>query len=89
MTAARKLPPKPQGGWPTPPRYERGEITVRPREPAMQRECKRCGVLLNQQYLRIQLDEALPPTERKPENERSVWAVLPCTKCPLDLGVRA
>lgn len=80
MTAARKLP-APQKGWPPRPRYERGEITVRPHEPAMQLECKRCGALLSQQYHlyeRQTVDSAL-------SGVRHVWTTLPCVKCPLEL----
>jgi hypothetical protein len=75
MTAARKLQQRPV-------RYERGEITVRPNEPAMQQECKRCGSLLPQQYHlyeRAMVDPTLTGV-------RHVWTVLPCTSCPLDLG---
>lgn len=88
MTAARKLPPPKRERWEqeskAPVRYERGEVTVRPREPAMQRECKRCGSLLSQQCLWYRRDPKIDPTTP----ERHVWAVLPCTRCPLDLGVR-
>lgn len=81
MRAARKLP-EPPNGWPRRPRYERGEITVRPYEPAMQRECARCGALLSQQYHLYLKDE------NDPASVRHVWTVLPCAKCPLDLEAR-
>lgn len=75
MRAARKLPARELGGWErdtTPVRYSRGQLTVRPREPGKQLECKQCGELLIQQYI---------------EGYRAggaLWAVLPCVKCPMD-----
>lgn len=72
MTAALKLPPRPS--------YSIGDISTRSREVAMAVECKRCGTLRPQQLMSL--------FTVRHHMRGAEWAVLPCSKCPIDLGVR-